>query len=59
MEEHSAGFEVLTVVAMKSYVFWDVTPCSPLKGNWPPKHWLTFNELHSVISQKINRLYLL
>jgi hypothetical protein len=26
------GFEVLIVVAMKSSVFWDVTPCSPVKS---------------------------
>jgi hypothetical protein len=28
------GFEVLTVVVMKSTIFWDITPCSPLKVNW-------------------------
>jgi hypothetical protein len=27
------GFEVLTAVAMKSIIFWDITPCSPLKVN--------------------------
>jgi hypothetical protein len=27
------GFEVLTAVVMKSTVFWDITPCSPLKVN--------------------------
>jgi hypothetical protein len=27
------GFEVLTPVVMKSSVFWDITPCSPLKVN--------------------------
>jgi hypothetical protein len=27
------GFEVLTAVLMKSSVFWDVTPFSPLKVN--------------------------
>jgi hypothetical protein len=27
------GFEVLTAVVMKSYVFWDVPPCSPFKIN--------------------------
>jgi hypothetical protein len=26
-----AGFEVLTAVVMKGSVFWDKTPCSPLK----------------------------
>jgi hypothetical protein len=25
------GFEVLTAVVMKSFIFWDVTPCSLLK----------------------------
>jgi hypothetical protein len=25
------GFEVLTAVVMKSIIFWDVMPCSPLK----------------------------
>jgi hypothetical protein len=27
----AVGFEVLTGVVMKSSVFWDITPCSPLK----------------------------
>jgi hypothetical protein len=27
-----AGFEVLTAVIRKSSVFWDITPCSPLKS---------------------------
>jgi hypothetical protein len=27
------GFEVLTAVVIKSTVFWDITPCSPLKVN--------------------------
>jgi hypothetical protein len=26
-------FEVLTAVVMKSTVFWDITPCSPLSVN--------------------------
>jgi hypothetical protein len=30
------GFEVLTAMGMKSTIFWDITPCSPLKVNWPP-----------------------
>jgi hypothetical protein len=25
------GFQVLTAVIMKSIIFWDITPCSPLK----------------------------
>jgi hypothetical protein len=28
------GFEFLTAVVMKSSIFWDITPCSPLKVNW-------------------------
>jgi hypothetical protein len=27
------GFEVLTAVVRKSIIFWDITPCSPLKVN--------------------------
>jgi hypothetical protein len=27
------GFEVLTAVVMKSSIFWDITPCNPLKVN--------------------------
>jgi hypothetical protein len=27
------GFEVLTEVVMKSTIFWDITPCSPLNIN--------------------------
>jgi hypothetical protein len=27
------GFEVLTAVVMKSTIFWDITPCCPLKVN--------------------------
>jgi hypothetical protein len=29
--DSDVGFEVLTAVVMKSSVFWDITPCSPLK----------------------------
>jgi hypothetical protein len=29
----SVGFEFLTAVVMKSSVIWDITPCSPSKGN--------------------------
>jgi hypothetical protein len=29
----NVGFEVLTVVVMKSTIFWDITPCSPLSVN--------------------------
>jgi hypothetical protein len=27
------GFEVLTSVVMRSSIFWDITPCGPLKVN--------------------------
>jgi hypothetical protein len=27
------GFKILTAVVMKSIIFWDMTPCSPLKVN--------------------------
>jgi hypothetical protein len=30
----TVGFEVLTVVVMKSTIFWDIMPRSPLKVNW-------------------------
>jgi hypothetical protein len=29
----TVGFEVLTAVVMKSTIFWDITPCSPLSVN--------------------------
>jgi hypothetical protein len=32
-ETHGLGFEVLTAIIMKSSVFWDITPYSPLKVN--------------------------
>jgi hypothetical protein len=71
------GFEVLTMVVLKSSVFWDIKPCSPLKVNHVSEEHvacisrvkkqvkqetcmklaaskaLTFNELHNVLSQKI------
>jgi hypothetical protein len=28
---HCMGFEVLTAVVMRSYIFWHITSCSPLK----------------------------
>jgi hypothetical protein len=36
-EEHRVmvGFEVLTAVVLKSTIFWDITPCSPLRINRP------------------------
>jgi hypothetical protein len=36
---HYVGFEVLTPVVMKSAVFWDITPCSPLKVNQRESRW--------------------
>jgi hypothetical protein len=36
------GLKVLTAMAMKNTILWDITPCSPLKvnrcfgGTWPP-----------------------
>jgi hypothetical protein len=39
IHETVVGIEVLSAVVMKSYIFWDITPCSPLKVNqlcWPP-----------------------
>jgi hypothetical protein len=29
---HYIGIEVLTPVVMKSTIFWDITPCSPVKA---------------------------
>jgi hypothetical protein len=37
------GFEVFTTVVMKSFITWDMTPCSPLG----------VNGLHGVTSQKM------
>jgi hypothetical protein len=34
IESRNVVFEVLTTVVMKSSVFLDMTPCSPLKVNW-------------------------
>jgi hypothetical protein len=67
------GFDVLTLVVMKSSIFCDITPFSPLnviqyfrgrhhpnlpcpwrqRQHVPLERWLTFNGLHSIISQKI------
>jgi hypothetical protein len=30
---YDVGFEVFTAVVMKSIIFWDMTPCSPLSFN--------------------------
>jgi hypothetical protein len=42
-------------MVVKSCIFWDIMPCSPLKVNQHVtlKHRLAFNRLHSIISQKI------
>jgi hypothetical protein len=32
-DKNQVGIEVLTAVVMKSSIFWDITPCSPLKVN--------------------------
>jgi hypothetical protein len=39
----AVGFEVLTAVAMKSSILWNITPYSPIK----------VNRLHGVRSQKM------
>jgi hypothetical protein len=31
--ETYVGFEFLTAVGMKSSIFWDITPCNPMKVN--------------------------
>jgi hypothetical protein len=33
----AVGFEVFTTVVMKSIIFWDLTPCSPLCSNFKTK----------------------
>jgi hypothetical protein len=43
IEAEYVGSEVLTAMFTKRSIFWDITPCSPLK----------VNRLHGVISQKI------
>jgi hypothetical protein len=35
------GFEVLTAVIMKSPIFWDITPCMPLKVNRLSEEYVT------------------
>jgi hypothetical protein len=52
-----------TTIIAKSYIFWDITPCSPLKVTdvseglrIPPKRHLTFSGLHGVTFQKIELL---
>jgi hypothetical protein len=36
------GFEVLTSVVIKSTIFWDITPCSPLKSTDVSKEEIAF-----------------
>lgn len=42
-----------TRAEMKSSVFWNISPCSPLKINWhvPLKCRFTFSRLHGIIFQ--------
>jgi hypothetical protein len=44
-----AEFEVLTAAVMNNSLFWDITPCGPLKVNG-----LTFIRLNLVLSQEQN-----
>jgi hypothetical protein len=43
--KNNVGFEVFTALVMKSIIFWDMTPCCPLR--------VQLNGLHGVISQKM------
>jgi hypothetical protein len=45
----AVGFEVLTAVVMKSSIFWDITPCSPLKVNPIGEHCIGFKLLTAVV----------
>jgi hypothetical protein len=51
------GFEVLTPVVMRGTIFWDITPCSPLKVNrrFGGTHRILpeGRRLHGVVCQKI------
>jgi hypothetical protein len=44
----TVGSGVLTAVIMNNSVFWDITPCTPLKIS--RRRMMTFNRLHGVIS---------
>jgi hypothetical protein len=33
IKNREVGFQVLTSVVMKSTIFWDITPCSPVSVN--------------------------
>jgi hypothetical protein len=56
---YNVGFEVYTAVIMKSIIFWDISPCSPLSvnrrfgGTYRLHLRLALNRLHGVISQKM------
>jgi hypothetical protein len=54
-DSYCVGFEVLTVVVMRSSILLGVMPCSPFEVNQhaPPKRRLTTNPLHGITSQKI------
>jgi hypothetical protein len=54
IKKNVVGFEVFTAVVMKSIIFWDMTPFSPLRWRRyvPPKRRVQLNGLHGVISQK-------
>jgi hypothetical protein len=62
IQEAYIGSEVLAAVVMNNSIFWDVTPCSPLKVNRrfegipklhvPPKRRLIFTGIRGVVSQK-------
>lgn len=49
------GFEVLTVLVVKSSILWDVMPCTPVKVNqcFGGIRLLTPTRLHDIMSQKI------
>jgi hypothetical protein len=52
----SLSYEVLTMVVMKCYIFWDIAPCSLVKDNqrFGEKYRLSLQD--QIISQAINRL---
>jgi hypothetical protein len=46
------GFEVLTPVVMRSTIYWDVTPCGPLKVSREPME----TEVHPFLSGFLYRV---
>jgi hypothetical protein len=48
----NVGFEVLTAVVMKGTIFWDITPCSPLKVN---RHFMSYQSSGLKVSQARNQ----